>query len=163
MKGARSPVFTDSDDDDLGPGERWASDPVLGRGYFASAQLKLAILRLHRMFESDQLRLRPRDRKKVPRGNVARVAEALGISPTVVQATVTEKNKTGKVADPDPRGPAPTDWDDYAPSEGFALVPTRLYRPRVPACRRGECSWPEPGIPNVTPSRFGRGRLSRPR
>ena len=36
-----SPVFTGSDEEDLQLGERWASDPVLGSGYHATAVLKL--------------------------------------------------------------------------------------------------------------------------
>ena len=48
MMAPESPVFTDSDDEDLKPGERWASDPVLG---------------------NKELALRPRDKKGVPKGN----------------------------------------------------------------------------------------------
>ena len=45
MAAPASPVFDSCED--LKPGERWASDPVLGKGYHASALLKLAFLRLH--------------------------------------------------------------------------------------------------------------------
>ena len=120
MEAPASPVF--EDDGDLKPGERWASDSCLGRGHPATAQLKLAFLRLHWMFETGQLVLKPTDKQKVPRGNVAKVAMALGISPPAVQGAVNERERAGKVSDPDPRGPPPTDWDDYAPTEGFALA-----------------------------------------
>ena len=121
MKTPRSPVFVEDDDDVLKPGERWASDKVLGSGNHASAELKLAFLRLFQMFEDRELVLRPSNRKKAPYGNVAKVAMALGVANDTVQQAVNEKNRTGKVADPDPRGPPPADWDDYAPMEGYAL------------------------------------------
>lgn len=55
MKTPRSPVFVEDDDDVLKPGERWASDKVLGSGNHASAELKLAFLRLFQMFEDREL------------------------------------------------------------------------------------------------------------
>ena len=51
-----------------------------------------------------------------------KVAMALGISEKPVQAAVNSHNKYSRVSVPDPRGREPTDWDDYAPTEGFALV-----------------------------------------
>ena len=50
MDAPDSPVFEDPGD--LQPGERWADSPVLGEGYHATAQLQLAFLRLHWMFET---------------------------------------------------------------------------------------------------------------
>eukprot|EP01043_Picozoa_sp_COSAG02_P016461 COSAG02_NODE_725_length_18021_cov_392.218279_4_plen_167_part_00 len=120
MAPPHSPVFDDPGE--LRPGERWSSDSVLGEGHHATAELKLAFLQLWRMFQNKELILRPRDKKRVPEGNVAKVAMALGISHKPVQAAVNEHNAYNRVIDPDPRGPAPTDWDDYAPTEGFALV-----------------------------------------
>ena len=65
MAAPASPVFDSCED--LKPGERWASDPVLGKGYHASALLKLAFLRLHWMFDTKQLVLRPADKHVQPR------------------------------------------------------------------------------------------------
>jgi hypothetical protein len=43
-----------------------------------SAQLKLAMSRLYHVFKGDELHLRPRNRKKVPRSNVVRKKDAAG-------------------------------------------------------------------------------------
>lgn len=67
MDAPGSPVFEDPGD--LKPGERWASSPVLGEGYHATAQLQLAFLRLQWMFDIGQLILRPADKQSVPKGN----------------------------------------------------------------------------------------------
>eukprot|EP01043_Picozoa_sp_COSAG02_P060003 COSAG02_NODE_7752_length_2862_cov_2.473037_4_plen_145_part_00 len=72
MVAPNSPAFDDPDE--LGPGERWSSDPVLGKGHHATAELQLAFLQLWRMFQTKELILRPRDKKRVPEGNVAKVA-----------------------------------------------------------------------------------------
>ena len=91
MVAPNSPAFDDPDE--LGPGERWSSDPVLGKGHHATTELQLAFLQLWRMFQSKELILRPRDKKRVPEGNVAKVAMALGISEKPAQAAVNSHNK----------------------------------------------------------------------
>lgn len=52
--------------------------------------LKLAFLRLHWMFDTKQLVLRPADKRGVPKGNVAKVAMALGIDHSPVQEAVND-------------------------------------------------------------------------
>ena len=59
MAAPPSPPF---DEDDLGPGERWSDDKVLGKGQHADVQLQLAMLQVRSLFASGQLVLKPADR-----------------------------------------------------------------------------------------------------
>ena len=63
MAAPPSPPF---DEDDLGPGERWSDDKVLGKGQHADVQLQLAMLQVRSLFASGQLVLKPADRKAPP-------------------------------------------------------------------------------------------------